>query len=62
MRKPKTPPEEEVSFQAGFANLKRAVDEIEKHPKYSVIHFATAVELILKAQGKWDKIVANFAQ
>ena len=30
--------------------LKRAVDEIEKHPKYSVIHFATAVELILKAR------------
>ncbi len=27
MRKPKTPPEEEVGFDAGFANLRRALEE-----------------------------------
>lgn len=36
--------------QSAFDFLERAVGELEKHPKYSVIHFATAVELIFKAR------------
>ncbi len=36
--------------ESAFDFLERSVDEIETHPKYSVIHFATAVELILKAR------------
>ena len=30
--------------------LKKSVDELEKSPKYSVIHFYTAIELFLKAR------------
>lgn len=33
-----------------FDFLEKSVDEIKIHPKYSVIHFATAVELLLKAR------------
>ncbi|WP_156899584.1 hypothetical protein [Pleomorphomonas koreensis] len=36
--------------ESAFDFLERSVDEIELSPKYSVIHFATAVELILKAR------------
>lgn len=36
--------------ESAFDFLKRSVDEIKTHPKYSVIHFATAVELLLKAR------------
>ncbi|GGH39948.1 hypothetical protein GCM10010973_36080 [Cribrihabitans marinus] len=36
--------------ESAFDFLERSVAEIETHPKYSVIHFATAVELILKAR------------
>ncbi|MCQ1572103.1 hypothetical protein NFO65_15330 [Neorhizobium galegae] len=35
---------------SAFDFLQKSVDEIEKHPKYAVIHFATAVELLLKAR------------
>ncbi|HSH26283.1 MAG TPA: hypothetical protein VK972_00705 [Wenzhouxiangella sp.] len=33
--------------ESAFDFLERSVEEIKAHPKYSVIHFATAVELIL---------------
>jgi len=36
--------------ESAFDFLEKSVDELEKHPKYSVIHFATAVELLLKAR------------
>lgn len=36
--------------ESAFDFLERSVEEIKTHPKYSVIHFATAVELILKAR------------
>jgi hypothetical protein len=36
--------------ESAFDFLERSVDEIKKHPKDSVIHFATAVELLLKAR------------
>lgn len=36
--------------ESAFDFLDRSVEEIKTHPKYSVIHFATAVELILKAR------------
>jgi len=36
--------------ESAFDFLERSVEEIKDHPKYSVIHFATAVELILKAR------------
>lgn len=36
--------------ESAFDFLERSVAEIETHPKYSVINFATAVELILKAR------------
>lgn len=36
--------------ESAFDFLERSVDEIKEHPKYSVIHFATAVELLLKAR------------
>ena len=36
--------------ESAFDFLERSVSEIKAHPKYSVIHFATAVELILKAR------------
>ncbi|WP_370212807.1 hypothetical protein [Roseovarius sp.] len=36
--------------ESAFDFPERSVDEIVTHPKYSVIHFATAVELILKAR------------
>lgn len=34
----------------GLDFLKKAADDIEKHPKYSIIHFYTALELFLKAR------------
>lgn len=36
--------------QSAFDFLERSVNEIKDHPKYAVIHFATAVELLLKAR------------
>lgn len=42
--------------------LRRALDEIEQEPKYSIIHFCAAVELILKARlmhEHWTLIVAS---
>lgn len=36
--------------ESAFDFLERSVDELKKSPKYSVIHFATAVELLLKAR------------
>lgn len=36
--------------ESAFDFLEKSVDEIKAHPKYSVIHFATAVELLLKAR------------
>ncbi|GAN82156.1 hypothetical protein Aam_169_004 [Acidocella aminolytica 101 = DSM 11237] len=36
--------------ESAFDFLERSVEEIKTHPKYSVIHFATAAELILKAR------------
>lgn len=37
-------------MESAFDFLIRAVDEIESRPKYSVIHFSTAIELLLKAR------------
>jgi hypothetical protein len=42
--------------------LKKSVDELEKDPKYSVIHFFAAIELFLKARllaKHWTLILAN---
>ena len=42
--------------------LSRAIDEFQDAPKYSVIHFSTAVELFLKARlmaEHWSLVVAN---
>jgi len=42
--------------------LRRAIEEIDDHPKYSVIHFHAAVELIIKARlmhEHWALIVAK---
>mgnify|MGYP003381811704 CR=1 FL=1 len=36
--------------ESAFDFLEKSVDEFKTHPKYSVIHFATAVELLLKAR------------
>ena len=33
-----------------FDFLGRSIDELEKHPKYSVIHFYSAIELFVKAR------------
>jgi hypothetical protein len=48
--------------ESAFDFLSKSLDEIEKHPKYAVIHFATAVELLLKARlmhGHWSLVVEN---
>jgi ribosomal protein S14 len=48
--------------ESAFDFLLRSLDEIENSPKYSVIHFATAVELLLKARlmhEHWSLIVTN---
>lgn len=39
-----------ILSESAFDFLGRSVYEIKDHPKYSVIHFATAVELLLKAR------------
>ena len=42
--------------------LKKSVDELEKSPKYSVIHFYTAIELFLKARllaEHWTLIITD---
>ncbi len=36
--------------ESAFDFLERSIEEIKDRPKYSVIHFATAVELLLKAR------------
>ncbi|MBX3488942.1 hypothetical protein [Parvibaculum sp.] len=48
--------------ESAFDFLLRSLDEIEDHPKYSVIHFATAVELLLKARlmhEHWSLVVLH---
>jgi len=45
-----------------FDFLGRSIDELEKHPKYSVIHFYSAIELFVKARllkEHWTLIVAK---
>ena len=45
-----------------FDFLERGIDEFEKSPKYSVIHFCAAVEMLLKARlmrEHWSLIVAK---
>lgn len=51
--------------QSAFDFLERSVGEIEKHPKYSVIHFATAVELLFKARlmsEHWSLVVEKSSE
>src|SRR5215211_3353356 len=43
------PPMHEL-IQSGFAFLERAAREIAEDPKYSIINFATGIELMLKAR------------
>lgn len=43
-----------------FDFLEQAISEFDKKPKYSVVHFCTAIELILKARlvhDHWSLIV-----
>jgi hypothetical protein len=51
---PKSVPVDEAVFRdlvgSAFEFLERAIEEIEHSPKFSTIHFATAVELFLKAR------------
>ena len=57
-----------------FDFLSKAISELEEHPKYSVIHFYTAIELLVKArlmkeywslvisqrqEADWDKFIAG---
>jgi len=45
-----------------FDFMGRSIDELEKHPKYSVIHFYSAIELFVKArllEEHWTQIVAK---
>lgn len=45
-----------------FCFLRRAIEEFDESPKYSVIHFCAAVELLVKArlmQEHWSLIVAK---
>lgn len=56
--------QQEQSFKAlvdnAFDFLKRAIGELEDDPKYSVIHFCAAVEMLLKArlmQEHWSLII-----
>lgn len=45
-----------------FDFLGRSIDELEQHPKYSVIHFYSAIELFVKARllkEHWTLIVAK---
>ena len=35
-------------------HVRNLIDEIEKHPKYSIINFATGIELMLKARLMWE--------
>lgn len=45
-----------------FDFLGRSIDELEQHPKYSVIHFYSAIELFVKARllkEHWSLIVAK---
>jgi hypothetical protein len=45
-----------------FDFLERAIDEFDKAPKYSVIHFCAAVEMLLKARlmkEHWSLIVSK---
>lgn len=50
--------------ESAFDFLERSVDEIKTHPKYSVIHFATAVELLLKTRlmhEHWSLVVERIS-
>ena len=45
-----------------FDFLRRSIDELETHPKYSVIHFYSAIELFVKARllkEHWTLIVTR---
>lgn len=51
--------------ESAFDFLERSVDEIKAHPKYSVIHFAIAVELLLKARlmhEHWSLVVERVSE
>jgi hypothetical protein len=42
--------------------LRRAINEFKKDPKYSIIHFSAAVELLLKARlmaEHWSLVVSD---
>src|SRR5713226_3157429 len=47
-------PQSEQMFDSLVANaidfLRHSIDELEKKPKYSVIHFCAAIEIFLKAK------------
>jgi hypothetical protein len=47
-----TPPKAAILqfIESALEFLKRGAEEIEKHPKYSIINFATGIELMLKAR------------
>lgn len=50
--------------ESAFDFLRKSLDEIKDYPKYSVVHFATAVELLLKARlmhEHWSLVVENVA-
>ena len=51
--------------ESAFDFLGRSIDEIQKHPKYSVVHFATAIELLLKARlmhEHWSLVVEKVSE
>ncbi|MBU6525536.1 hypothetical protein OGR47_00695 [Methylocystis sp. MJC1] len=50
MHKQKIAQAKKTLTDSAFDFLKRSAGEIDDHPKYSVIHFAIAVELLLKAR------------
>ncbi len=46
----------------GFDFLRKAVDDLENHPKFSIIHFHAAVELFLKARlmaEHWSLVISQ---
>jgi hypothetical protein len=48
--------------ESGFEFLRRSIDEASAEPRFAVVHFATAIELLLKARllrEHWALIVRN---
>jgi hypothetical protein len=48
--------------ESGFEFLRRAINEVSSDPRFAVVHFATAIELLLKARllrEHWALIVRN---